>query len=71
MRQLIAYTKPVGVETMSLLTLLPFFGIALILAVSSSSYLGPATESLLEGGEALQPERNRDGEGVGIMDKRS
>ena len=61
-----------GLETMSLETLLPFFGMALILAVSNSSYLGPATGSSGGGGgggEGLQSKR--DGEGVGIMDKRS
>ena len=63
-----------GLETMSLVTLLPFFGMALILALSNSSYLGPAMESVSGGGgggggEGLQSKR--DGEGVGIMDKRS
>ena len=54
---------------MSLVTLLPLFGMAVILALSNSSYLGPAMESLSGSGggggdENLQSKR--DGEGVGI-----
>ena len=64
------YTKPVGFDTMSLLTLRPFLGIALVPVLAfMSSYLGPATTFSGGGEGALQS--SRDGEGVGIMAKRS
>ena len=65
------YTNPVGFETMSLLTLRPFFGIGLVDVLGlKSSYLGPATTgSSVAGLGAFQSKR--DGEGVGIIAKRS
>ena len=64
------YTKPVGLETMSLLTLRPFFGSARVPVLPvMSSYRGPATTFSGGAGGAFQSKR--DGEGVGIIDKRS
>jgi len=53
--QNLTYTKAVGLETMSLLILLPFF----------------RGEEADRGVNARAPQRNREGEGVGIMASRS
>jgi hypothetical protein len=54
---------------MSLLTLRPFLGIDFVVLDSWCSYLGPATKSFKGGDCAFQSKR--DGEGVGIIAKRS
>ena len=63
------YTNPVGLETMSLLTLLPFLGRDFVVLNSWCSYLGPVTKLFKGGDGAFQ--RKRDREGVGVIAKRS
>ena len=71
------HTKSVGLDTMSLLILLPFFGetmvggcafwTKLVLDGGRSSYRGPATTA----GGCWFSHRRCEGEGVKIMERRS
>ena len=80
------YTKPIGLDTMSLLIRLPFFGetgpedgeLAIGgAALPRRELLGPGKSSYRGpatgsgAGSALAPHKNREGDGVGISASRS